>query len=304
MKSASAQILVDSTLESIRKRLPAYEELADKFGPLFIEKAKLHEAFVAGELSVPETDPARIAAGVAVMVDEDLTPWVAQLKQATDSLLPLLSEVLQLDADARKALQEYLAVPENILGLAQARIEGNLKHFENTSVQLGITPFSTLLYISETVFAPVLCALADNLDESLTYLAWDHGYCPICGSSPSISHLSPKEVTDLDQLVGGGGKKFLHCSLCGHDWRFKRNACPSCGNDDSETREIFCLDDVKYERIEACHKCGKYCLNIDMRECEPHPHLDAVQIGLIHLDIYARENKLSPLTATLWNNLE
>ncbi len=304
MKSASAQKIVDSTLESIKKRIPAYQELAEKFGPLFLEKAKLRDAFMENKIELPGIDPSRIAAGVPILVDEDLTPWSAAMKESVEALLPVLSEVLQLEEKVSKWLKEYLDDPDNVLGLAQARIEGNWKHFENTSVQLGIEQSATLLYISETVFAPVLCAIVDSLGESLTTLAWDHGSCPVCGSSPSISHLSPKEVTDLDQLVGGGGKKFLHCSLCGHDWRFKRNACASCGNDDSETREVFYLDDVKYERIEACHKCGKYCLNIDMRECEPYPHLDTIQIGLIHLDIYAHKNELSPISTTLWNTIE
>jgi len=304
MKSASAQKIVDSTLESIKKRVPAYEELAEKFGPLFLEKAKMSDIFMEKTLEVPNIDPARIAAGVPILVDEDLAPWGQEMKESAKTLLPLLGEVLQLDENVLKGLKEYLDDPDNLLGLARARIEGDWKHFENTSVQLGIEQSTTLLYISETVFAPVLCAVVDSLGESLAQLTWEYGSCPVCGSSPSISHLSPKEITDLDQLVGGGGKKFLHCSLCSHDWRFKRNACASCGNDDNETREVFYLDDVKHERIEACHKCGKYCLNIDMRECEPYPHLDTIQIGLIHLDIFARQNELSPIAPTLWNNIE
>ncbi len=304
MKSASARKTVESTLKAIRKRVPAYNEIADRFGPLFLEKAKLRDDLAAAKFTVPDLDLARIAAGVPILVDADFSPWIAEMKQSANVLLPILADVLQLDEKACKALHDHLDDTENISGLARARIDGNWKHFENTSVQLGIDQSTTLLYISETVFAPVFCAMVDSLGKSLTDLAWDHGYCPVCGSTPSISHLSPREVTDLDQLVGGGGKKFLHCSLCGHDWRFKRNACAACGNDDSETREVFYLDDVKYERIEACHKCGKYCLNVDMRECEPLPHLDAIQIGLIHLDIFAHKNNLTPISPTIWNSLD
>jgi FdhE protein len=303
MKTASAQKIVDSTLETIRKRVPAYEELANKFGPLFVEKAKLRDGLIAHGSKIPAIDKGRLAQGVPVLVDKDLSPWAEDMKMATLSLLPVLEEVLSLDKEVVKSLREHMAESGNLVGLAQARIEGNWKHFENTSVELGVDQ-TTLLYISETVFAPVLCAMVDSMGESLSNVGWEHGHCPVCGSSPSISYLSPKEVTDLDQLVGGGGKKFLHCSLCGHDWRFKRNACVSCGNDENESREVFYMDDVKFERVEACHKCGKYCLNVDMRECEPYPHLDAVQLGLIHLDIYAHKKDLSPITPTLWNSVE
>jgi len=303
MKTASAQKIVDSTLEIIRKRVPAYQELTEKFGPLLVEKAKLRDALMAYGAKLPAIDHSRISQGVPLLVDTDLTPWAEDMKMATLSLLPLLADVLSLDSDVTSGLHEFMTAPDNISGLTQARIEGNWKHFENTSAQLNIE-HTTLLYISETVFAPVLSAMVDSMGESLSNLGWDHGYCPVCGSSPSISYLSPKEVTDLDQLVGGGGKKFLHCSLCGHDWRFKRNACAACGNDDNETREVFYMDKVKFERVEACHQCGKYCLNVDMRECEPYPHLDAVQLGLIHLDLFAHEHDLSPITPTIWNSVE
>ncbi|WP_272699924.1 formate dehydrogenase accessory protein FdhE [Desulfovibrio sp. Fe33] len=304
MKTVSDQKTVATTLDAIKKRVPAYTELAETFGPLFVEKARLRDEFAAAGPVAPAIDTARANQGVPVLVDTDFSPWAESLKKSAAALLPLLFDVFKPDEKAWRNLEAFLDDSDKIAGLAQARIEGNWKHFENTSVQLGITPYTTLLYISETVFSPVLCALTDALGEPLSKLPWDEGYCPVCGSAPSISQLSPKEVTELDQLVGGGGKKFLHCSLCGHDWRYKRNACPSCGNDENESREIFFMDDVKFERIEACHKCGKYCLNIDMRECDPQPDLDAVQIGLIHLDIFAREHDLSPISSTLWNSLE
>lgn len=304
MKTASAQKIVTTTLQSIRKRVPAYNELADRFGPLFVEKAKLRDGLMAHGLRTPPIDQNRIAAGVSILVDEDLSPWVEDMKMAAITMMPVLRETLSLDEKVAERLLRHFSSPDNLTGLAQARIEGNWKHFENTSVELDIDQPTTLLYISETVFAPVLSAMVDSMGESLSGLAWDHGYCPVCGSAPSISYLSPKEVTDLDQLVGGGGKKFLHCSLCGHDWRFQRNACVSCGNDENDTREVFYIDDVKFERIEACHRCGKYMLNIDMRECDPYPHLDTIQMGLIHLDIFAHQKELIPVSPTLWNCLE
>jgi len=302
MNMASAQKTVDSTLETIRRRVPAYIDLAARFGPLFVEKAKLRDALVVHGMRIPHIDVNRLAAGVPILVDVDFAPWAEELKMAAITLLPVMKDVLALEGKVVERLREHFSAPVNLVGLAQARIEGNGKHFENTSAELGIEATS-LLYISETVFAPVLSAMVDSLGGSLSNLGWDHGLCPVCGSSPSISYLSPKEVTDLDQLVGGGGKKFLHCSLCGHDWRFQRNACPSCGNDENESREVFYIDSAKYERIEACHKCGKYCLSVDLRECEPHPHLDAIQLGLIHLDIVARQKELTPISATLWNSL-
>ena len=304
MKTVSDQKTVVSTLDAIKKRVPAYTELAERFGPLFVEKARLCEEFAAEGLPMPDIDAARANQGVPVLVDTDLAPWAETLRKSAAALSPLLFDVLGPDRETWKRVEAFLDDADNIVGLIQARIEGDCKYFEKVSAQLGLTPHTTLLYVAETVCSPVLQTLVGGLGESLSSFGWDEGYCPVCGATPSIAQLSPREVTDLDQLVGGGGKKLLHCSLCGHDWRYKRNACPACGNDENDSREVFYKDDTRFERIEACHKCGKYCLSIDMRECEPLPDLDVVQIGLIHLDIFAREHDLIPISPTLWNSLE
>ena len=304
MRTDSFLKQVDQTLQLLTERTPAYRELTDRFGPLLRETARMADELTGTLPEIPALDPKRTAAGVSVLVDVDLAPYADALKRSADALLPVLIETLQIDEAAAERIREHLASSEAIVGLAQARIEGNAKLFENTSVQLELEPYTTLLYISETIFAPVLRAMIDSLGKPLSDMDWEHPYCPVCGSAPSISYLSPKEITDLDHLVGGGGKKFLHCSLCGHNWRYKRNACAACGNDENDSREIFYSDKTQYERVEACHKCGHYCLNIDLREFEPYPNLDAIQMGLIHLDLFARKNGLAPITSTLWNSAE
>ncbi|BCS89825.1 formate dehydrogenase accessory protein FdhE [Pseudodesulfovibrio sediminis] len=304
MTTASVRKAVEATLESICNRTPAYGELTKRFGPVFFSIARMRDALLKQGVRVPEIESARFAAGTPVLVGRDLSPWVEDFILSAKTLFPVLSEVLDLETDVSDCLLDHFENPDSVLGLVQARIEGDWKHFENTSVRPDTVLPTTLLYISEIVSVPVLSAIVETLGKPLSSLTWEHGHCPVCGSSPTISLLSPKEVTDLDSLVGGGGKKFLHCSQCGHDWRFKRNVCAACGNDDSETREILYDEETRSERVEACHKCGKYCLNIDLRECDPQTHLDAVQIGLIHLDIHAHDKKLTPMVSTLWNNFE
>ncbi|MCJ2163997.1 MULTISPECIES: formate dehydrogenase accessory protein FdhE [unclassified Pseudodesulfovibrio] len=293
---------VNSTLEAIQKRSPAYSELTTRFGPLLLEKALLMDELTTANIKAPAMDVSRLSAGVPILADMDCTPWTDLMQTSIGRLLPIVAEILQLDTNDMNALQAYLDHPEHISGLAQALIEGNWKHFENTSVQLNIKP-ATLLYISETVFGPVFRAIVGSLGESLSELHWEHGSCPACGSTPTIAYLSPKETTELDQLVGGGGKKYLHCSLCGHDWRFKRNGCPACGNDENNTRDIFTVDNRSHERIEACGACGTYILGIDLRECAELPDLDTIHIGLIHLDIHAQDQGLMPMARTIWNSL-
>ncbi|WP_419784909.1 formate dehydrogenase accessory protein FdhE [Pseudodesulfovibrio sp.] len=304
MRTESSFSQVDDTLRLLTERTPAYKELTERFGPLLREMAKVGDELAGTLPELPAGDPNRIAAGVSLLVDVDLAPYGDALKLSAERLMPVLAEVLNLEEATAKQISAHFAESDNLVELAQARIEGNAKYFENASEQLEVEPTATLLYISETVFTPVLRAIITGQGKPLSDSDWDQTYCPVCGSTPSISYLSQRETTDLDQLVGGGGKKYLHCSLCGQNWRYKRNACAACGNDENKTREIFTSDKTRFERVEACNKCGHYCLNIDMRECEPQPDLDAIQLGLIHLDLFARKNGLVPITSTLWNSAE
>jgi FdhE protein len=303
MTSSFDREKVERTLETIRRRTPAYDELTTRFGPLFIASEELSAELVEKGIAAPAIDTVRFASGVPVLVGNDLEQWRDGFALAAKRLVAPVCEVLRLEQDIVEAMQKAFSDTDMILGLARARMEGDEERFKDTSARHDL-PSDMLMFVAETICSSVLRAVADSVGESLSSFGWEQSHCPVCGATPSISQLSPKEVTDLDQLVGGGGRKYLHCSLCGHDWRFKRNACPSCGNDETESREFFHVDNVRYERVEACRKCGRYCLNIDMREYEPHPHLDAVQMGLIHLDLHARSNSLSPLTPTLWNNAE
>jgi FdhE protein len=304
MTSAAAKKAATATLETMKQRLPAYRELADRFGPMFLSRAALYDDLAAMAPPPPQVDGARLAAGVPVLAGLDVSPWLPLFEKSARELLPGLASVLRLDEAASAALEKLFADPSLLSGLAQARIEGNWKHFENTSARLDAVSASVLLFVSESVFSPALTVIADSLGKSLANHSRDIGVCPVCGSAPSISYLSSREPTDLDHLVSGGGKKYLHCSLCGHEWRVRRNACAACGNDDSETREILTVEGVSHERVEACHKCNTYCLSIDLRECDPPPQLDVAQMGLIHLDIHARRNRLTPLARTLWNSFE
>ncbi|WP_291327533.1 formate dehydrogenase accessory protein FdhE [Desulfovibrio sp. UCD-KL4C] len=294
---------IESTLENIKNRDASYGDLVGRFGSLFKKIDQVRTHLTTLKLHSPVIEATRLAAGVPIFAEADLYYWSDAFKQSDESLLPVIAEVLELEPEIHRNLLSYMDVTENLLGLAQASIDGNMNHFENVSAQLGITTPAMLHYISDTISAPVLNAIKCSMGKDLSLISWEHSYCPVCGSSPSISQLSPKDMANSEYLIGGGGKKYLHCSLCGHDWHHKRNSCAACGNDDSETREFLFLDNVERERIEICHKCGKYMINIDMREYTSLPHLDTIQMGLIHLDVLAHERNLAPISPTLWNSI-
>lgn len=301
--AAPASKAVATTLESIARTKPAYADLVKTFSPLMAKQAELAETFAAQDIFVPEVDAARLGQGVHVLAGSSCKQWIPQLKTAAREMLPLLEDMLPDEIWPGKKECADLLDGDTLARLAETHLDGDQKTVDDIAKKLEGTPATVLFAIAENVLGPVLSGVARKLGGSLTNLQWDKGQCPVCGSLPSIAYLSRKEQLGLDQLVGGGGKKHLHCSLCGHDWAFRRDTCPACGNTDSKTRELFYAEDAKHERIEACQKCGTYCLCIDLRECDPVPQMDAVQLGLIHLDLIARDKKLAPMVKTTWNSI-
>ncbi|MFH1025819.1 MAG: formate dehydrogenase accessory protein FdhE, partial [Nitrospirota bacterium] len=121
--------------------------------------------------------------------------------------------------------------------------------------------------------------------------SWWRGYCPICGSEPSIAEFKEE------------GARFLVCSSCNFEWRFNRLKCPFCENDNHEKLRYFYTEkEGKAYRIDVCEKCKRYIKTIDVAALDVDfiPLLE--DIGTLHLDIvaqkegYTKEGKTSELT--------
>ena len=191
----------------------------------------------------------------------------------------------------------------DLRALARAYLEGDPAAFEQAARDTAISA-PVLSFAVRCVIAPVLAGMARAMAPRLKELSWTQGYCPFCGFPPSVGSLS-KFNNDRDEaLVGGGGKKRLTCSLCSHEWGFRRDSCPACGNSDQNQRELLYAEDIRHERIEACKACGSYLLCIDLREVDGDIRMEAAPLGLVHLDLIAQEKDYSPLAAMPWNAAE
>lgn len=107
---------------------------------------------------------------------------------------------------------------------------------------------------------------------------WKKGYCPVCGSRPHATFLHGTE-----------GQRFLQCSLCRHEWRFSRTACPVCEKESPKELPVFFLEDRKEERAEACEACMHYVLGLDMRALSGDTPLELFILCMMPLDLLMQE---------------
>ena len=118
-------------------------------------------------------------------------------------------------------------------------------------------------------------ALAPELESALG--AWNHGYCPACGSWPAVA-----EVV--------GGHRTLRCSFCSAGWELTTYACIYC----KESGEPFVTaapnEERKDRRVEVCSACGGYLKAVDLPELSPFPLLSISDIETTDLDVAAMEH--------------
>ncbi|MDO7786781.1 formate dehydrogenase accessory protein FdhE [Desulforamulus aquiferis] len=114
-------------------------------------------------------------------------------------------------------------------------------------------PADLLEYIAYNTFKPVVKTYAEIVLGQIQISDWTHGYCPVCGSQPSIA-----------KLAGKDGHRRLYCGRCEIDWRYKRLGCPHC-DDNASQASFITLDNYKQYRIYLCDRCKSYLKTVDER---------------------------------------
>lgn len=124
---------------------------------------------------------------------------------------------------------------------------------------------SMLLRPAVTVY---LRALREG-NHNPTQADWNKGSCPFCGAYPRMA---------LDSETS----RELACLLCGMQWRFRRIACPFCGNTDHETLGYFDVEGIEGVRVQYCSQCRHYLKVVDTRKRMVHDAEteDVLSLGL------------------------
>src|SRR6185437_4748446 len=79
--------------------------------------------------------------------------------------------------------------------------------------------------------------------------------CPMCGAQPLLGVLRPE---------GDGGKRYMVCAFCGHEWSFRRIWCAACGEEDEKKLPVYVAEEFPHIRVETCETCKSYLRTIDL----------------------------------------
>ncbi len=117
-------------------------------------------------------------------------------------------------------------------------------------------------------------AIAEPAIEGTQYI------CPKCNSLPLLGVLRPE---------GDGGKRFLYCAFCAHEWAFRRILCPACGEEREEKLPVYVAEQFSHIRVESCDTCKHYLRTIDLTK-DGNAIAEADDLAAIPLTLWAQEN--------------
>jgi FdhE protein len=285
---------VRETAQTIDAQKPDLHNALEPFSDLFQAIETVQEKLGPWDLQGMTMDQNQFLQGKPLLNMVSLVDFSSQIDMAREILFPVLTARFPPIADAVEAIRKAAEKDDEpgLYASMQSFLEGDEKALETAAEQMKISS-DVFGFVLSQLAAPFLRSQAKALAEHFDLTGWTQGYCPICGSLPSVSYLR-----------GEGGKRWLHCPTCGHDWKFKRQTCPACDNIPAKGLEYFYLEDRLFERAYVCKECKKYLLTIDIRELTDKPNMDIASIGLIPLDIKAQEEGYEPLNVLPWNTFD
>jgi len=286
--SAIGQI-VDRAIE----QNPHAADILNAFKPIIARQRQLAADAQLKSIDCSAIDKGKLKAGVPVIRqislpggDEDLKRVTLEMAAAVKEGMPALGEGLDHFCDL---IQKGKIFPADYFRTTEG---GKNNAAEDWVKDLKITP-SNASFLMHLVSRVVLEQRAGEITKVIGPFDWEKGYCPICGDFPSIALIEEE-----------GGKRFLHCSSCGYDWRFTRVICPYCEHEGQQGMDYYYIENKTQESAFTCEKCKKYLVTLYRAGHLLARDMDVSAIALIHLDMIMQEKGYEPMTVCLWNVLK
>ncbi len=293
--SDNSKTSMDMTLiiERAIEQNPHAAELLKAFGPVIVRQRQLAEAASLKPLDYSPVDKTKLKAGVPVIRQMNLLGENENLKEITLSLAQAVKEGMPALTEGLDRLSDLIRQGKiNPVDYFDASAAGENKAAERWGNDLKVSP-SNASFLMNLVSRVVLEQRARELTAALGAFEWEKGYCPICGDFPSIALIEEQ-----------GGKRFLHCSSCGYDWRFTRVMCPYCEKEAQQGMDYFYVENKTQESAFVCDQCKKYLVTLYRAGHLLARDMDVSAISLAHLDMIMQDKGYDPMTACPWNILK
>lgn len=293
---------VQAGLLALRKRLPALENIFDAFGPMLSAQEKADEILADwNDFTVPDAYAPRFEQGVPLFAEMSLPDLGDYYREVFKLMAAAVAEGMPAMSEKSVVLLQVAEDTVNLNDLAKAIWDEDQEAVFSLAEEWNADE-QMLVFAGSLALKSFMARMESRAADKIENMQWLKGYCPVCGTFPDLALLK-KSGEDNAYLKSHGGQRWLHCSGCGHEWRFKRNMCPWCENEDHEKMRYLQAQERANERVYVCESCRHYSVTVDTRELVEEPDPRVAPLGLVYLDIRAQEEEFMPMAETPWNVL-
>jgi len=281
---AHIEKLLDNTIE----KNPHCKEIVSAFRPVILERYLLVDKVELKNMDALKVDKRKFKGGVPVIrqttLFRDDDPWA----EIALSLIPAMKQGFP-------ALQDDLEKLEEIIKNENISIYDYFKSYpaDGDTIIAGWTSefninAAAVALLLKTISRIILEKRSQNIEWK--WGNWEKGYCPVCGTYPSIAMIKEKIA-----------ERWLHCSQCGYEWKFSRVICPYCEDEAYKEMPFFFVEDKGNDCAFACDKCKRYLITLTRMSDLIVRDLDISAISLTHLDIIMQDKGFQPMAVCEWN---
>ncbi|WP_461209684.1 formate dehydrogenase accessory protein FdhE [Desulfocurvus sp. DL9XJH121] len=287
----------------LREKDRSLAPILGAFEPLLMELARARARLLDQGADPAPMDREKLGRGVPLFVDAPLGGHAGAFVSAARTVLPVTGRAfVRIADDLRKILYALENETLDPAALMEAAMSGDAQALKKLARATDAGRAALELAVA-LAMRPVLQTAGRDIVENLDLGSWGRGYCPLCGAAPGLAILR-KSGEDDPYLKSHGGQRWLVCSRCSSQWRFKRHACPHCGNEEHDTLEYFHLEGQRHKRADLCRACGRYLATYDAAQAEEDPVPEVTALGLLPLDILMQRDGFQPVAQTLWNRVD
>ncbi len=251
MSTISETSVMDQIIDRAIEQNPHSSNLLKAFGPILTRQRHLSASIAMPKMDYSCIDKEKLRAGVSVIQQMNLfspdDPFneialslASAVKEGMPKLAAEMDRLTELIQNGKLRLAEYF----------EEKSGGENKMKEPWGNDFSVSP-SNATFLLSLIARVVLERRRNESTETLGVFAWEKGYCPVCGEFPSIALIEEE-----------GGKRFLHCSSCGQDWRFTRVICPYCEKEAQKEMDYFYVENKTQESAFVCDQCNKYLVTL------------------------------------------
>jgi FdhE protein len=290
----------DNGVEKIKERVaamvkerPSHKEVLEFFKDVLTEQYAIRSKVKSIPVEIDEEDAkSKMREGFPLVEKSALTLDVPSATRLFRRLCKILSRNKKASRDVERITQALRKKEIDLMELFKQANSDNGEFITTLAGKLGVKK-DVLLFLAKESVKPVFEAYANELKGRVDQERWWRGYCPICGSEPLMAELKEE------------GARFLVCSSCGYEWRFKRLQCPFCEYEEPKGSKYFYAEkEGKAYRVDVCEKCKRYIKTVDTKELGEDIIPLIEDAGTLHLDILAQKEgytkeKMASKTAKL-----